>query len=201
MSRQKPPKYSGDLAEPIYYEDYFPNAGLFGLGMSEEELAEYKDRQYQRFGKEQLRRFDLLFEHFEIEDKRDWKQLALKLSVAHVPGFQLSLKPTKKGRREKWSAELYCCLMGTVEHLKRQSGGRLNDSAACRELAKKKYQKAPWNDVGRQLSKRTLESRLSEARNPNQNRLIGLWPPPSPLGPDSVTGLIYQHFKPYIPSQ
>jgi len=114
-------------------------------------------------------RLALLFAHYGVTDVNDWAKLALALAIDHVPGLRIREQRKKSGPRKFWSDERYCELLAAVERLKLEKG--CGDSEACKILAtSSKFAKAAWNGRTKQ-TKRSLETRLSEARNPKFNWL------------------------------
>lgn len=195
LARKSEPLYQGPLAEPYYIEDIIGDEKVRSLRQLDDP---YEQKNWERFDQEEARRFALLFEFYEIEDTNDWESLAKTLARQHVPGFRI-IYGSRAGRKEKWIPKLYSCLLGTVEHVKKKSSGKLNDSAACLELSKEKYRDAPWNSPKTRLSKRTLETRLSESRDLKYNPWYKYWLEVYPEGATRLEEWRQRIFNPYIP--
>jgi hypothetical protein len=94
-----------------------------------------------------------------------WEELAAKLALDHVPGFQF-IDPG--GRSGKWSVPKMSQLISTVDQVKKQQELR-HDNAACDFIAKRERDEskfgAPSNyRHNRTLWSKNLQARLSEAR-------------------------------------
>ena len=109
--------------------------------------------------------FSKLFDHYHIADKSNWRLLSLSLAMDHVPGFRMSSFNTSlpAGRKLKWDQETYLILLSDVDEIKGRR--QCSDSEACKILSSlKTHSSAKWNQGNKKQSKRSLETRLSEAR-------------------------------------
>jgi hypothetical protein len=82
-------EYPNDLLEPIVRQPFF---GLLASVDEIKRLYEEKDRDAVIF------KFQVLAKHFGIEwgGRKMWRDLALELAMAHVPGLQFVDAPKKK---------------------------------------------------------------------------------------------------------
>src|SRR5438067_8484991 len=93
--KRRATKYTGSLAQPIYGEDHYTFTG--GLGQPIQELD------FAAISKRAVEKIWLLFEHYEIDpsNEQSWRELAMSLALAHVPGLQLVFRE-KRGPKPKW---------------------------------------------------------------------------------------------------
>lgn len=173
-------KYPGALGEP--HVRIKPASGLFSIfsgnvGATEAEReAESQKKNLDALGEKMV----LLADHYRavIDDKIDWKKLAIELAIAHVPGFTtLEDLPRRRGRPGKgiFNFELYEAVLRVLDE------GEPSVINACRTLSKRT---GPWKGA----NPSSLESRFHESKRraaamdlrPHL-RDLNIGPPPNPI--------------------
>jgi hypothetical protein len=117
-----------------------------------------------------LKRFSLLFDHYDIKNKNDTAALAWALAFEHVPGFKVEAceQKSKRGRKRKWDGNRLNELLEAVRSVKQQY--RLStDKAALRCMVKNPQLAITWGPPpNHKHTKRewidTLENKLTEAK-------------------------------------
>lgn len=95
---KKPPKYKGILAKPREYHVPSP----FTPPEDREHLTkEAQEKNLSDF----VERIAALFKHYnrDMSKDGDWIQLLFDLAENHVPGFQVFVKPPKRGQPKSWN--------------------------------------------------------------------------------------------------
>jgi hypothetical protein len=151
--------FKGKLAE--YREER-----ISGLLMDEDD----RFAKYEQWTAEDIRKLDLLCQHFNIAaGEHSHTLLAIKLAELVVPAFQVK---QKEGRRSKWGAYELSVLGVEVERL---TDERLTIDGACKVLS----QREPWKsfleswDEGRSYSPdpaEALRSAYKVARKGDNNK-------------------------------
>lgn len=184
-TKNKKPRYTGELAKPIPYR--------LALAAALEGDKEWLP------GVESDRLL-LLLQHYGIDSKsrNPWFALALRLAREHVPGFRYSYKrvgrpvratnyiaylskksgkvsPKKRGAPRKWDEKSYAELLRDVELRKQQlesKGGRITNKQAITDLLAeearrhgKSATRVPATDVA-YYQKRLSEARRGIPKNP-----------------------------------
>lgn len=160
----------GPLTAPLRPPDQppdYPTALLTGtdpLAVEEwkDKYEEWRTNAGIEMGLAAIEKLGALLDHYGIQRDAEerWFNLALKLALDYVPGFQVERKPVPKGRRLKWTemrlAALHCAVM--TENLRRRDVGLAeSDIDACRRLAKTDAWRG-WGEA------KTLCNKLGEAR-------------------------------------
>jgi hypothetical protein len=187
--KRRAPKYAGALAQPIYVDDYKQLVG--GLGQWEElNIAAMSKRASEKM--------QLLFKHYKIDpsEEQSWKELAISLAHAHVPGLQPAFR-AKPGRKPTWKAEQGDELVRAVEDVKSRTGKRTKEAIAeLREQPGGMWKRhTPQNLGARYRESRRRQKALASLREAWENDVrivLGLAAPSAtaaPLGrPHEVTG-------------
>jgi hypothetical protein len=146
------PNYTGALAQPIYWEDYYKVRGL-GQAIQEPDIAAINKRAVEKLW--------LLFEHYKIDpsDEQSWQELAMSLALAHVPGLRLANRP-KPGRKPTWKAEPVDEWVRAIDDVKSRTGKSTKEAIA--EL----LEEPKWRTFTsqRNISLQSLEARYWEVR-------------------------------------
>jgi hypothetical protein len=73
-----------------------------------------------------VRKIPLLFKHHNIDpsDRQSWQKLAVRLTLAHVPGLQVSMRG---GRKRTWKAGQGNELVRAFEDMQSRTGMRTKD--------------------------------------------------------------------------
>ena len=174
MKRKGPHLYKGELAKPL----------LAGVYLTDKMKAAELDACLQKAVYERrVEKMALLMEHYRIEDKTDYFSLALKLAIAHVPGFQvgrahelLRLKHgdygavlgNKRGRQRAWFSDRADRLKTLVEETKKKHHFKSDREALEFVVARNVEWRRPANR-DRQKWIKTLRNRLSAARRRPEN--------------------------------
>jgi hypothetical protein len=160
MGRKKNPAYPGTLNEPIVRREY--------MGL----LAKF-DSDEQRIIRARMSKIELLFEHYQIPfgEPQCWEYLALRLALAHVPGFAVVNTPLRKrGRPKKWEISAARELVQTVDAIATERKRGIND--AIQSAVKRLPQKWPTKEGKRRSSEKefaALETRYYESKARLQN--------------------------------
>jgi hypothetical protein len=119
MSRKRR-RYSGKLASPIKLQ----RPPTFWGAVTDERVIEHQET-YGRYLKEAQvavkkqisEKIKLLMKFYEVE-KEDMSVLALKLAIAHVPGFKIAPMDKKRGRKNVWDGPKLQSLYDIVHQVK-----------------------------------------------------------------------------------
>jgi hypothetical protein len=154
MPKRPTVRYSGILAEPVLWE--YPRPSILLGDPTPDEV----DRMAQANSRQLAERMAALFRHYGINPADDFAfgQLALKLAIDWVPGFQVVFKPPKGvGRPSKWKGGIKGVeLFADVKALVRKGH---SERAACRILATSpKYAERYKGEKERNLHRRYLEA-------------------------------------------
>jgi hypothetical protein len=144
--KRRAPKYTGALAQPIYLEDHYEYSGGLGQPNEPDEAA---------ITKEQVEKMRLLFKHYKVDlnDEQRWRNLAMSLALAHVPGLQVVSRP-KPGPKSAWKTGRGDLLVSAVEERKSRTGKSTTEAIA-------ELQKEPeW----KRYTVENLGARYQEAR-------------------------------------
>ncbi|MBK8086488.1 MAG: hypothetical protein IPK28_23200 [Devosia sp.] len=150
--------YPGELGEP-HVRVKAISGGLFSLLLGEkDQSAEGLEARATKANLDALgKKLVLLAEHYSAvtdDDDINWKQLAIELAFAHVPGFTtVEERPRKRGRpgRSYFDFALYEAVLGVLDE------GEPSVANACRTLAKRR---GAWKGKNPD----TLETRFHEQR-------------------------------------
>jgi hypothetical protein len=114
----RPQKYSGILAKPIDLSEapYGPDLEAFVRG-------------------EILKKIPALLDHYGIDDalplENKWCQVAIKLALAHVPGFQIKMSK-QRGAKRKWTLDECRALINAIGAEKTNKGLKVAISKAMK---------------------------------------------------------------------
>src|SRR5262245_10534826 len=144
--------YAGILTKPINR----PRVALkFEGAVTSERADELARIVEQELSRELKRRFEALFEHFDVPCW-DWQSLTLALANRHVPAFRI-VKRGPGGRPKAWTSKRLLKLFAAVEEVKSALAIK-SDLDAIRRLVKRTEEWKRW-------SVPTLEARLQDAKS------------------------------------
>jgi hypothetical protein len=167
-------QYKGELAKPILAGVYFTKKMT---------VAELGDCLQQTIHKTRLEKLKLLMAHYEIAEETDYLSLALKLAIAHVPGFRIGrasellrlehgdygkVLGNKRGRQREWTPERLGRLLQAVEQAKKRYRYRTDRKALENLVCHTEWSRPANHRGGLREWIKTLTNQLQEAR---QNRL------------------------------
>jgi hypothetical protein len=167
----KKPRYTGKLSQPILrtpsptFEGAVTPRRVAKFSRVYRHHARNADRQQR---KEEAEKIKLLAQLFRVGSKA-FKELALELARAHVPGFRVKLKGAHgRGRKRKWDGPMLLELIKVVDEVKGKHTS-FNDRLALKHIATKSPYKEQWGapanhkgTTGQWIE--TLESRLQDAK-------------------------------------
>jgi hypothetical protein len=172
--------YKGELAKPLLAGVYLPDNSYLTDKMKAAELDSCGQQAVYECRVEKLA---LLMEHYGIEDKADYFTLALKLAIAHVPGFRvgrahelLNLKHgdygavvgSKRGRQRAWLPNRADRLKTLVKETKKKHHLRSDREALEFIVARNVEWQRPINRDPQKWIK-TLRNQLAAARRRPEN--------------------------------
>jgi hypothetical protein len=167
----KDARFHGVLVEPIAV-NLRHTATLTDTPEGRAETQSQNANEMLRALTETLEKLPALFKHYGIEwvegEPPPYVLLVLAMAREFVPGFRIKNLAIEKGRGRKqvWDFVKYSMLLADVQTLRKR--GAASDSEACAQLVKLPRYASRWNAY----SKRTLENRLLEARDPEKNIMI-----------------------------
>ncbi|MDO8347521.1 MAG: hypothetical protein Q7S85_06455 [Rugosibacter sp.] len=169
----KPPKYTGELAEPIYEP---LSVGLLGDYYN----AEVRRRAFERQSQKMLLLIDLL--KIDMSAEHCWIKLSFALAEAHVPGMRIvhDRKP-RRGRQRSWQAGLGTELLRDVAVVMAQEPKGTTFETAIQHLREDKSK--DWKKYTRaNLLTRHREARKAEQKRKRLIEALALPPGMQPMG-------------------
>jgi hypothetical protein len=137
---------------------------------------------------EQLRKLEVLRDFLSIPDVPGWPHLlSLRLAMDQYAGFSVKYEE-RRGRKKKWEPSEYLELVAAIETIKREKG--CGDRQAVRLYLKRGRKAAPTH-----TEVRSLEARLTEARDPRKNPFAKMFSTGDPEHDAHMLGVILKHFK------
>ena len=145
MTQKVRSPYSGALAKPI--------VRTHGIGMLSYLFEGNKD-----IVRKMNEKIPLLFRHYKItfDEPQCWRELALRLALVHVDGFQIVEPARKRGRRKSWTPQEDREFIEAIDAHRR--GGKLSVKVGIKSAQKKGTWR--WNIRGE-----SAEARYHEAKN------------------------------------
>jgi hypothetical protein len=157
MPRKSRTKFVGRLACPIERTNSLA-LGLQAYGKSDKDAEEVFRKENERIAREIGEKFDLLFEHYDLQrdNPNGWISLAYRLAADFIPGMRIQVgKPPTAGRPKKWRGAESLKLVSVVQTINRERRRGVQDAI---RTAKKRFPDL-WNEY----DEATLKTRYYEA--------------------------------------
>jgi hypothetical protein len=181
MTKPKSIKFRGELKKPIEVGVLRANEWPAELSQNEKQIWDESADAFveEKYLNECRKKFVLLFDHYQIEDKTNFELLALHLAKDFVDGFKFIEIPTKlqhgdfggvvssyeihNGRPKVWTEERLLELYDDVQTTKIKENKKSDRDALLRLATSKKWSRP---NTSRDLDSwiETLESRLQKAK-------------------------------------
>jgi hypothetical protein len=159
MSRNKRPKFVGELNKPIVSQ--LTAYLLMNSKPSENDRREFWKLEDERIRHHQMAKLDLLLHHYDIKsgDQNRWLKLSWSLACDFIPGMQVIDCPARgKGRPKKWKSVEGIKLAIYVEGILKERNRGIRDAI---RIMVKRYPDRWGLYEGKE---RSLEVRYAEAK-------------------------------------